>query len=248
MGRDCIRIDCRDVAKRFTIPVMGQQTLREGFTRILRPRATRTLQALQEISFTLREGEFLGIVGHNGSGKTTLMKILCGIYSADRGSVTVEGSVAPLLALGIGFNGELSGRDNALINARLLGVPLKKIRRNLGELFAYAGLTGFEGMKMKNYSSGMWSRLAFSVASYVEADISIMDDVLAVGDHQFQALCLQRLEALKAAGKTILLVSHDLDAIRKHCSRALLIDHGRMLFDGAPDACCDRYLSLQAQR
>ncbi len=247
MNADRLRIDCRDVSKRFVIPVAGQTTLRERFSGIFQPRPMRTFEALQGISFCLREGELLGIVGHNGSGKTTLMKVLCGIYSADRGRVQVSGRIAPLLALGIGFNGELSGRDNAVINARLLGVPARTIRRNLEGLFAYAGLTGFEGMKMKNYSSGMWSRLAFSVASCVDADIYIMDDVLAVGDRQFQALCLERLEALKAANKTIILVSHDLGAVQQHCSRALWIDHGRMLFDGAPKECCERYLSLAAQ-
>ena len=238
---DGVVLEARGVRKAFAIPAVRRTTLREIVGACFRRVPTTRLVALDDVSFEVRRGEFLGIVGDNGCGKTTLLRVLAGIYPPDRGHVLAEGGVAPLLELGAGFNGELSARDNILVNGCILGIPLPALRRRWREILAFAGLARFADMKLKNFSSGMVSRLAFAIASHVEAETYLMDEIFAVGDIEFKRQCLARLEELKASGRTIVLVTHDLGAVRDHCTRAILLRQGRIAFDGAAAACVDRY-------
>lgn len=238
---DGIVLEARSVRKTFAIPAVRRTSVREIVGACFRRIPTTRLVALDDISFEVRRGEFLGIVGDNGCGKTTLLRVLAGIYPPDHGHVVAEGSVAPLLELGTGFNGELSARDNVLVNGCILGIPLADLRRRWQEILSFAGLARFADMKIKNFSSGMVSRLAFAIASHVDVETYLMDEVFAVGDIEFKRLCLARLEELKAAGRTIVLVTHDLGTVREHCNRAILLRQGRIAFDGDPQACIDRY-------
>lgn len=234
-------LEARDVRKAFDIPRERRNSIREIVAgRFRRIPATR-LVALDGISFEVGRGEFVGIIGDNGCGKTTLLRVLAGIYPPDRGHVAVDGTVAPLLELGSGFNPELSARDNILVNGCILGIPLKELRARWREMLAYAGLSKFADLKIKNFSSGMVSRLAFAVASFVDADTYLMDEVFAVGDIEFKRLCLDRMDGLKSSGKTVVLVTHDLDSVCEHANRAMLIERGRIVFDGDPKECVKVY-------
>jgi len=242
---DEFAIHASGIRKVFNVPLEHRASLREHvagfFSRVERHRFV----ALDEISFSLEKGEFLGVIGPNGSGKTTLMRVIAGIYPQDEGSVRISGAIAPLLELGIGFNDELSARDNILVNGTIMGMSRSFLKENADDILEYAGISEFGNMKIKNFSSGMRSRLAFAVASRVEADIYLMDEVMAVGDHEFNERCMARLDQLKSAGKTILLVTHDMEAVRKHSNRCLLLDQGRLVADGTPEECITRYLGPQ---
>jgi ABC-type polysaccharide/polyol phosphate transport system ATPase subunit len=238
-------ITANGIRKTFRVPMEHRGSLREHVTSMMNRVEKREFVALDDISFSLDAGEFLGVIGPNGGGKSTLMKIISGIYAPDGGRMTTRGSIAPFLELGIGFNGELSARDNIYVNGTILGIPRAFLKSSTDEILSYAGLSEFGRMKVKNFSSGMRSRLAFAVASRVDADIYLMDEVLAVGDYDFNVKCLERLEELKGKGKTIVLVSHDLDAIKKHCNRCLLIQHGKLVLDSSPEECISRYLGPQ---
>jgi len=235
-------IQASGISKAFDVPLEHRTSLREHFSGVLSRGGRRRFVALDGISFTLNKGDFLGVIGANGSGKTTLMRVLSGIYLPDKGSFTVDGLVAPLLELGIGFNGELSARDNIVVNGTIMGIPRSFLKKNLNEVLDYAGLAEFGHMKVKNFSSGMWSRLAFAVASYVDADIYLMDEVMAVGDFEFKEKCVARLEELKSKGKTIVLVTHDLESVQQHCGRCILLEQGKLVNDGTPKECIDSYL------
>jgi ABC-type polysaccharide/polyol phosphate transport system ATPase subunit len=234
-------LEARGVRKAFDIPAEQRHSLREIVGARFRRVQTTRLVALDDISFDIRRGEFVGIVGDNGCGKTTLLRVLAGIYPADRGHVAAAGSIAPLLELGTGFNGELSARDNILINGCILGIPLPELRQRWREILSFAGLARFADMKIKNFSSGMVSRLAFAIASFVDADAYLMDEVFAVGDIEFKRLCLARLEELKGSNRTIVLVTHDLASVREHCSRGIILERGRIVFDGDAAECVERY-------
>lgn len=238
-------IKASGVSKIFSIPMERHVSVREHVASFFRRVEKRRLRALDEITFSVEAGEFLGVIGPNGSGKSTLMRVLAGIYAPDKGKIRTRGTIAPLLELGIGFNGELTARDNIIVNGTIMGISRRFLKTNTDEILEYAGLSEFGSMKVKNFSSGMWSRLAFAVASYVDADIFLMDEVMAVGDFEFKAKCLARLEELKAKGKTIVLVSHDLDTIKMHSNRCLYMDHGRVLLDSTPNECIARYLGPQ---
>lgn len=238
---DNLAISVDGVCKAFTIP-FERRTLRQIFASPFRRVTSTSLTALDEIEFDVKRGEFFGVIGHNGCGKTTLLKILAGIYRPDRGEAAVRGKIAPLLELGTGFNPELSARDNVFINGCIIGIPLSLLKKRLDEIMAFAGVEKFVEMKVKHFSSGMVSRLAFSIASFLEADVYLMDEVFAVGDHDFKKVCLERLESLKRQEKTIVLVTHDLASIAEHCSRCILLDGGRMRFDGEPAEAIKAYL------
>jgi ABC-type polysaccharide/polyol phosphate transport system ATPase subunit len=182
----------------------------------------------------VREGEFFGIVGRNGSGKSTLLKCLAGIYAIDAGDIAVHGRLSPFIELGVGFNPDLTARDNVIINAIMLGATRKEARERFDEVIRFAELEEFVDLKLKNYSSGMSVRLGFSVAVQVEADVLLVDEVLAVGDAAFQRKCFDQFERMKAEGRTILFVTHDMGAIERFCDRAMLIERGRILDIGAP--------------
>jgi ABC-type polysaccharide/polyol phosphate transport system ATPase subunit len=230
-----------DVSKAFRLPHQRYSTLKE---RALHPFSSRTydvLQALDEVSFTVRSGEFFGVVGRNGSGKSTLLKCLAGIYGTDTGLIEMNGRVSPFIELGVGFNPDLTARDNVLINAIMLGLTRKEARRRFDEIIAFAELEDYIDLKLKNYSSGMGVRLGFSVAVQADADILLVDEVLAVGDAAFQRKCFDQFERLRAQGRTIMLVTHDMSAVERFCDRAVLLENGKMLELGTPEYVARRY-------
>jgi ABC-type polysaccharide/polyol phosphate transport system ATPase subunit len=220
--------------KTFRLPHRRYSTLKE---RALHPFSSRTfdeLRAVDDVSFDVGHGEFFGIVGRNGSGKSTLLKCLAGIYRADSGTLSLEGRLSPFIELGVGFNPELTARDNVLLNAIMLGLTRKQAKERFEKIIEFAELQEFVDLPLKNYSSGMHVRLAFAVTVEVDADVLLIDEVLAVGDAAFQQKCFEQFEELKRAGRTIVLVTHDMGAIQRFCDRAILIERGRMLKLGDP--------------
>ena len=192
-------------------------------------RGHELLRAVDDVSLEVPAGEFFGIVGRNGSGKSTLLKCLAGIYAVDAGTIEIAGRLSPFIELGVGFNPELSGRDNAIINAIMLGLSRSEAERRYRRIVEFAELEDFMEMRLKNYSSGMHVRLAFSVAIQVDADILLIDEVLAVGDSSFQQKCFEEFARLKRAGRTIIFVTHDMAAVQRFCDRAMLMEHGQVV-------------------
>jgi len=214
---------------------------------VLHPRRSRTfseLRALEDVSFDIAPGEFFGIVGRNGSGKSTLLKCLAGIYGVDAGRVDVRGRLSPFIELGVGFHPELSARDNVTINAIMLGLTRKQALERFDEIIAFAELEEFVDLKLKNYSSGMSVRLGFAVAIQVDADVLLVDEVLAVGDASFQQKCFDEFDRLKAEGRTIVFVTHGMDAVRRFCDRAMLLERGEMIDIGKPDTIASKYAEV----
>jgi ABC-type polysaccharide/polyol phosphate transport system ATPase subunit len=229
------------VSKAFRLPHQRYSTLKE---RVLHPFASSShevLQALDDVSFAVAPGEFFGIVGRNGSGKSTLLKCLAGIYGVDRGSIEVSGRLSPFIELGVGFNPDLTARDNVVINAIMLGLSRREARRRFDEIIEFAELEEFVDLKLKNYSSGMSVRLGFSVAVQVDADVLLVDEVLAVGDGSFQRKCFDEFSRMRAQGKTILLVTHDMSAVERFCDRAMLLEQGGVVSIGPPDQIAQEY-------
>jgi len=227
-------ITVADVSKTFRLPRQRYSTLKERTLHPFRSREMDELRALDDVSLTVEQGEFFGIVGRNGSGKSTLLKCLAGIYEADAGTIEVEGVLSPFIELGVGFNAELTARDNVLINAILLGLTRREARARFDRIIAFAELEEFVDLKLKNYSSGMHVRLAFSVATQADADVLLIDEVLAVGDAAFQQKCFAQFSRLKEQGCTIVLVTHDMGAVERFCDRAMLIERGEVLEIGDP--------------
>ena len=201
-------------------------------------------RALDQVSFTVSQGEVVGILGRNGSGKSTLLQILCGVLQPSSGSVEARGKIAALLELGAGFNPEFTGIENVYLNASILGLTQDETKQRLDDILAFADIGEFVHQPVKIYSSGMHVRLAFAVAACVEPDILIIDEALAVGDVQFQSKCFRRFERLVASGRTVLLVSHSTEQVVRHCSRALLLENGYLLDDGLPRDIANRYIDL----
>ena len=226
-------ISVEHVTKRFRIPVDRSTTLKYRATHPFSTARYRELMAVDDISFEVSEGEFLGIIGSNGSGKSTLLKILAGIYRATSGSVAIHGAVSPFLELGVGFNPELTARENVLVNGAILGLSRQELQRRMDGILHFAELENFADQKLKNFSSGMQVRLAFTVAIQADAAILLMDEVLAVGDVRFQAKCFETFARYKREGKTVVLVTHDLAGVDMHCDRALLMDHGKVTAEGS---------------
>jgi ABC-type polysaccharide/polyol phosphate transport system ATPase subunit len=239
-----LAVEVTGVEKAFQLPHEQRTTFKEYFLHPLHKTTYERQQALKEITFGIAEGEFFGIVGPNGSGKSTLLKIVAGIYRQDAGTVNVNGLLSPFIELGVGFNPELTARDNILINGTLLGLSRKQISDRFDEIVGFGELERFVDQKLKNFSSGMQVRLAYSIAIQVDFDILLLDEVLAVGDEEFQARCLETLAGIRRDGKTIVLVSHDLKAIRSQCDRALLLHGGVMEALGDPGDVIDRYIAL----
>ena len=210
-------------------------------------REYRELRALRDISFEIEQGEFFGIVGRNGSGKSTLLKLLASIYRADAGKIRLAGRLAPFIELGVGFNTELSARENVVLNGVMMGLTPQQARSRLDAVIDFAELDEFADLKLKNYSSGMLVRLAFSLLLEVDADILLIDEVLAVGDAAFQQKCAAAFRQMKAEGKTIVLVTHEMAAVEEYCHRAMLIDDGRIAHIGDPDEVGRRYLRLNLE-
>jgi ABC-2 type transport system ATP-binding protein len=200
--------------------------------------------ALKDINFEIAKGEFFGIVGRNGSGKSTLLKIIAGIYQPSKGKVSVMGKLVPFIELGVGFNPDLTGKENVYMNGALLGFNVKEVEAFYDEVVEFAELEKFMDKKLKNYSSGMQVRLAFSMAIRANADILLVDEVLAVGDADFQRKCFRYFKALKRQKKTVVFVTHDMNAIREYCDRAILIEKQEVVLLGSPEVVAKKYEKL----
>jgi len=236
-----LAFDVRNVSKSFVLPHQQRTTFKEVF---LHPFVRTTYErqnALHNVSFTVAQGEFFGIIGPNGSGKSTLLKILAGIYRQNEGQVMVKGRLSPFIELGVGFNPELNARDNIRINGTLLGLGRRDLERKFEEILAFAELERFVDQKLKNYSSGMQLRLAYSIAIQVPFDTLLLDEVLAVGDQSFQEKCFATFTRFRNEGKTMILVSHDLQSVSTFCERALLLKSGEVQEIGAAADVVDRY-------
>jgi ABC-type polysaccharide/polyol phosphate transport system ATPase subunit len=225
-------IEISSVTKTFVIPHEKRDTLKENFLAVFKKKTYEKFKAVDEASLKIARGEFFGIVGKNGSGKSTLLKILSGIYDADAGTVEVNGSVAPFLELGIGFQEELTARENIFINSALLGLSGAETRDKFAEIVSFAEVENFLDLKIKNFSSGMRARLAFAIAKEADADIYLCDEILAVGDEQFQRKCLEVFREWQNKGKTVVLVSHNSGLIADFCKRSALMEKGRIVMEG----------------
>jgi ABC-type polysaccharide/polyol phosphate transport system ATPase subunit len=236
------------VSKTFSIPREQVHTLKERALHPFRRAGHDDLRALRDVSFAVERGEFFGIVGRNGSGKSTLLKCLAGIYRTDRGQIYVDGRMSTFIELGVGFNMDLAAYDNVMLNATMLGLSQRETRARYDHIIDFAELREFADLKLKNYSSGMLVRLAFSVMIQVDADILLIDEVLAVGDAAFQQKCYDEFARIRRSGTTVLFVTHDMNAVQRFCDRALLLEHGRPVELGEPERVGDRYLELNFSR
>jgi len=236
-------IKVENVSKTFKIPHEKINSVRGVFVNALKKKNYEEFKALDNVSFEVKKGEFFGIIGRNGSGKSTLLKVLAGIYGADKGKVRVDGLISPFLELGIGFNPELSGRDNIYLNATVLGLTKKQIDKKFNDIVAFSEMERFIDQKLKNYSSGMQVRLAFAVSIYANRDILLMDEVLAVGDGIFQKKCYQYFKEIKGK-KTIVFVSHDIESMKKFCARILVLDKGKIFTLESTENALLKYSSL----
>ena len=239
-----IAIQVENLHKSFRIPTHRVDSLKERAVHPFAKREYRELHALDGISFEVRQGEFFGIVGRNGSGKSTLLKLLASIYRADSGTIRLAGRLAPFIELGVGFNAELSARENVVLNGVMMGLSPRETRNRLDAVVEFAELGEFIDLKLKNYSSGMLVRLAFSLMLEVDADVLLIDEVLAVGDAAFQQKCADAFREMKAAGKTIVLVTHAMATVEEYCHRAMLISDGQVAHLGEPEEVGRKYLRL----
>jgi ABC-2 type transport system ATP-binding protein len=232
------------VSKTFEVPRERVHTLKERALHPFRRVVTDKMRALDDVSAAIEPGEFFGVVGRNGSGKSTLLKCLAGIYAVDSGSIYVNGQMSTFIELGVGFNPDLAAYDNVVLNATMLGLSPREARRRFDRIIEFAELEDFVELKIKNYSSGMLVRLAFSVMIQVDAEILLIDEVLAVGDAAFQQKCFDEFARIRESGATVILVTHDMSAVRRFCDRALLLEKGRVVEVGDPEQIGQRYLEL----
>jgi ABC-type polysaccharide/polyol phosphate transport system ATPase subunit len=224
------------VSKSFRIPHEQRTFLKEHFTHPFRRVTYEQNDALRDVTFSVEEGEFFGVIGPNGSGKSTLLRILAGIYVPDSGVVRVNGLLSPFIELGVGFNTELTAHDNIRMNATLAGLTERQLEERFDQIVAFSELERFIDQKLKNYSSGMLVRLAYSIAIQIPFDVLLLDEVLAVGDEAFQEKCFATFERFKEEGKTIVFVTHAIELVSQFCDRALLLQDGAAQMVGDPDA------------
>ncbi len=232
-----IAISVEDVYKSFRLPHEQHSGIKQLIISLFQRKKVRGYEnqrVLKGISFEIEKGDFFGIVGRNGSGKSTLLKILAGIYTPDKGNIQINGSLVPFIELGVGFNPELTGRENVFLNGALLGFNRKQMEAMYDEIVAFAEIGRFMDQKLKNYSSGMQVRLAFSIAIRVKSDILVLDEVLAVGDEAFQRKCYQYFAEIKKNKQTVILVTHSMDTILQFCNKAMLVDKGHKTVIGTP--------------
>lgn len=244
-----IAIDVRGVSKAFLLRHNRADSLKVrvfGFVNQRLREHRQVFEALNDVTLTVYEGETLGLIGPNGSGKSTMLRLIAGILLPTRGEIRVNGSVASLIELGVGFHPELTGRENVYLNTSLYGLSRKETDRLFEAIWDFSELRDFVDVPVKNYSTGMYFRLAFSVAVHLDADIVLLDEVLAVGDERFQLKCLERMRALSVTGKTIVFVSHSMDAVAMLCNRACLLWGGRVMAEGSPADVAARYRTLLA--
>jgi ABC-type polysaccharide/polyol phosphate transport system ATPase subunit len=236
------------LSKRYRIPREQYHTLKERALHAFRRTRYETLDGLDDVSFAVEPGEFFGVVGRNGSGKSTLLKCIAGIYRVDSGTIAVDGRMSTFIELGVGFNGDLAAYDNVVLNAILLGLSPAEARARAERIIEFAELQEFADLKLKNYSSGMYVRLAFAVMVHVDADVLLIDEVLAVGDAAFQQKCYRQFERMRGEGRTILFVTHDMEAVNRFCHRAVLLERGRVVKIGAPAEVSGEYLAINFRR
>jgi lipopolysaccharide transport system ATP-binding protein len=239
---DAIVVD--KVSKKFRIPHEKKVTVFQNIVGLIKRQFDyEEFWALKEVSFEIRKGETFGIIGRNGSGKTTLLKILAKVLYPDGGSVRMNGKVASFLELGVGFQPELTAKENVYIYSSILGMRRKEVERKYSTIFDFAELRQFENMKLKNLSSGMYMRLAFSTAIHANPETLLIDEVFAVGDEAFQKKCITKINEFREQGKTIVFVSHDLNAVKSICHRSMLLDSGRLVSVGDSEKVIGDYLA-----
>lgn len=240
-----IALKVEHVSKSFRLPTEKANGIKQAFINRMHGKTGYTKQeVLKDISFEINKGDFFGIVGRNGSGKSTLLKLISQIYTPDSGKITVNGSLVPFIELGVGFNPELTGRENVYLNGAMLGFSKEEVEAMYDEIVEFAELHDFMDQKLKNYSSGMQVRLAFSVAIKAQADILVLDEVLAVGDEAFQRKCFAYFAELKKEKKTVILVTHSMDAVQQFCTKALMLEKGEILMEGNPAKVSQKYREL----
>lgn len=235
------------VGKRYLQTQQSATTLAGRLTSLGRRRSTSELWALRDIGIEVAQGETIGVIGRNGSGKTTLLRMLSGVSAPTVGTVRVVGRVAPLIGIGVGFNSELTGRENVYANGRLLGMSEAQVRRDYDSIVSFSEIEGFLDTPVKFYSSGMFLRLAFSVAIHTQPDVLVLDEILAVGDLAFQMKCMERMREIQAAGTTIVIVTHNLHTLDRTAPRAVLLSHGRVVYDGPTEQAIGRMHEVMQQ-
>jgi ABC-type polysaccharide/polyol phosphate transport system ATPase subunit len=236
------------LSKAFRIPHLHYHTLKERVLHPFKFNAFDLLHAVTDVSFEVARGEFFGIVGRNGSGKSTVLKCVAGIYSVDSGRIDVSGRLSPFIELGVGFNPDLTARDNVIINAIVLGLTRREARARFDEIIEFAELEDYLDLKLKNYSSGMLVWLGFAVAIRVDAEVLLIDEVLAVGDASFQQKCFDSFARLRRQGRSILFVTHDMSAVERFCDRAMLLEGGQMIEIGDTETVTRRYNEVNFAR
>jgi len=245
MSNRHLAIDVQNVTQRFRIIHERPDTLRELFANFLRHEVSyHDFDAVKDVSLQVYSGQMLGLIGRNGSGKSTLLKIIAGVYKPTAGRVHVAGTIAPLIELGAGFHPELTGRENILINGLLMGFSKKEMRERERRIIEFADIGDFIDSPVKQYSSGMYTRLAFAIATEVDPEILIVDEILSVGDAGFQQKSFARIQDFRQAGKTILFVSHSMPLVVAHCDRAVLLENGSVVADGEPPEVAALYEGL----
>ncbi len=237
-------LDVRGVSKSFVIPSVRRETVREHALDFFRPRPTERLRVLDEVSFELRRGESLALMGRNGSGKSTLLRIVSGIYPADSGTVDARAAITPILELGVGWNPDLDAIDNIELLGTVMGLTLRELRAATASILEFAGLERFAHLELRHYSSGMASRLAYAVAFRAVREVLILDEIFAVGDAEFKERCQSRYRELHRAGHSMLLVSHEPRTVAAFCERALLLEGGRIVMAGPAASVAERYVEM----
>ena len=235
-------IDVNDVSIMFRLYRENVDSLKEFVVKkIKRQIAYDEFWALQNINFHVGRGEAVGLVGRNGSGKSTLLKTIAGVLKPTKGSVAIKGTVAPMIELGAGFDMDLTATENVFLNGAILGYPKEMLEENMQKIIDFSELKDFMDVPIKNFSSGMFARLGFAVATIYTPDILIVDEILSVGDRQFQAKCHKRIQEMLEQGTTLLFVSHSMDQVKEVCNRAILLEHGHMIMDDKVEKVCDRF-------
>lgn len=244
-SNDNIALSVKNVSKSFKLPTEQASGIKQAFINWAKGvKGFKRQHVLNNISFDIEKGDFFGIVGRNGSGKSTLLKLISGIYVPDKGKIQVNGSLVPFIELGVGFNPELTGRENVYLNGAMLGFSVKQIDAMYDDIVEFAELGDFMDQKLKNYSSGMQVRLAFSVAIKAQGDILVLDEVLAVGDEAFQRKCYNYFAKLKKEKKTVILVTHDMESVQRFCNKAILINKGKIELSGSAPKVAQLYRDL----
>lgn len=241
-------IEVNNVSMRFNMAKEKHESLKEYFLAAVQGKLQfEEFYALRDVSLKVEKGEFYGLIGLNGSGKSTLLKVIAGVYKPSAGSVTVNGSIAPLIELGAGFDMDLTARENIYLNGTVLGLTPKYIDSKFDEIVEFSELRDFLDVPLKNYSSGMVSRIAFSIATITKPDILIADEILSVGDFMFQEKCEKRMAELMSGGTTVILVSHSIDQIERMCDRVTWLEKGRVRMTGKTDEVCAAYKALDQE-